>query len=187
VTNQTVDMISAGVDLAIRGHVGALPDSTLIQRPLAEVEWQLFAATHYIDAQCTVLTEPADINNHPTLALGWQSPRGRWALENSRGEIVNVKIAPRLQSDDMSTLKHAALCGAGIVALPSYTCQNELKRGRLQRVLPMWHAGTAGLSLVTPNRKGHPQSVLALQRYLLDRFAETVEATEPMPGRDLGS
>ena len=174
VTNRTVDMIADGIDLAIRGHLGSLPDSTLIQRPLAQVEWQLFAAAHYGDGQAAALTDPTDIEKHPTLALGWQSPKGRWTLNNAHGANVTVRISPRLKSDDMSTLKHAAVCGVGIVALPSYTCRDELNRGSLRRVLPEWHAGTAALSLVTPNRKGQPQSVIAVRDFLLERFAASV-------------
>lgn len=173
VTNQTIDLVAAGVDLSIRGHSGPLPDSSLIQRPLAHVEWHLFAASDYEDEHAG-LVEPSDIDNHQTLALGWQSPEGSWTLEGKSGEKIAVKIKPRLKSDDMSTLKHAAASGAGIVALPAYTCREELESGQLRRVLPNWHAGVAQLSLVAPIRKGQPQSVIALQEYLLAEFASAV-------------
>lgn len=173
VTNQNIDMVASGVDLAIRGHSVALPDSSLIQRPLAEVEWQLFAASDYED-QHAVLGDPSDIGNHQTLALGWQSPHGKWLLERQSGEKVAVEITPRLKSDDMSTLKYAAASGAGLVALPAYTCREELKRDRLRRVLSNWHAGVAQLSLVSPTRKGQLQAVVALQNFLLAEFGDAV-------------
>ncbi|MFK7861552.1 MAG: LysR substrate-binding domain-containing protein [Granulosicoccus sp.] len=177
VTNKNIDMIAAGVDLAIRGHSGALPDSSLIQRHLAQVEWQLFAASDYED-QNAALRDPSDIYHHQTLALGWQSPSGQWMLEGQSGEKLAVEITPRLKSDDMSTLKHAAASGAGLVALPAYTCREELKRGQLRRVLTHWHAGAAQLSLVSPTRKGQPQAVVALRDFLLARFADSVATPE---------
>lgn len=173
VTNQNIDLVAAGVDLAIRGHSGPLPDSTLIQRPLAQVEWHFFAASDYEDEH-GVLAGPSDIDNHQTLALGWQSPHGNWTLEGQAGETVTVKITPRLRSDDMSTLKYAAASGAGIVALPAYVCREELESGQLRRVLSNWHAGAAQLSLVAPIRKGQPQSVVALQDFLIAEFANAV-------------
>lgn len=173
VTNQNIDLVAAGVDLSIRGHAGSLPDSSLIQRPLAQVEWQLFAGTKYLQAH-PPLAAPADLEGHPTLALGWQSPRSAWNLETHARERCVVDIVPRLKSDDMSTLKHAALAGAGIVALPAYTCREEVISGELQRVLPHWHAGVAQLSLVAPSRRGQPQVVVALRNYLLSEFAEAV-------------
>ena len=173
VTNQNIDLVAAGVDLSVRGHSGTLPDSSLIQRPLAQVEWQLFAANDYEDEH-PALVDPSDIGIHQTLALGWQSPRNKWNLENNTGEKIVVEISPRLKSDDMSTLKHASACGAGIVALPAYTCREELASGKLRRVLANWHAGVAQLSLVAPARKGQPQAVVALQNFLLSEFGGAV-------------
>ena len=177
VTNQNIDLVATGIDLTIRGHADALPDSSLIQRPLAEVEWQLFAASDYEDQNGT-LRDPSDIDRHQTLALGWQSPHGEWVLENQSGEKHTEKITPRLKSDDMSTLKCAAAGGAGLVALPAYTCREELERGQLRRVLSNWHAGAPRLSLVAPSRKGQPQAVVALQEFLLAEFADAVVAPE---------
>ena len=173
VTNRKIDLVASGVDLAIRGHSVALPDSSLIQRPLAQVDWQLFAASGYED-QHGALGDPSDVDNHQTLALGWQSPQREWALENQSGEKLTVKITPRLKSDDMSTLKCAVMGGAGLVALPAYTCREELKRGQLRRVLSNWHAGAPQLSLVAPSRKGQPQAVVAIQDFLLAEFANAV-------------
>lgn len=176
VTNQNIDLVAMGVDLSIRGHAGPLPDSSLIQRQLAQVEWHLFASGDYFDGR-PELSHPSDIGLNPTLALGWQSPNGQWKLQQPSGERFTVDITPRLKSDDMATLKHAAASGAGIVALPAYTCREELQDGQLKRVLPLWHAGKAQLSLVAPSRKGQPQSVVALQDFLLAEFASIVAAS----------
>lgn len=176
VTNQSIDLVAAGVDLAVRGHAGTLPDSSLVQRPLAQVEWQLFAAGNY-EEEHGALVDPSDIDSHRTIAIGWQSPHGKWNLESDAGEKLVVEITPRLKSEDMSTLKHAAICGAGIVALPAYTCREEIESGVLRRVLPDWHAGVAQLSLLAPARKGQPQAVLALQDFLLTEFAGSVASS----------
>ena len=173
VTNETIDMVAAGVDLAIRGHLDALPPSTLVQRSLAQVEWQLFAAHSYGD-QHPPLRDPSDLAQHETLALGWQSSPRTWRLEHRTGESHTVELTPKLKSDDMATLKHAAALGLGIVALPAYTCREEVARGELQRVLPDWHVGRAQLSLVAPSRQGRPQAVIALQNFLLAEFPGAV-------------
>lgn len=175
VTNQNIDLVASGVDLAIRGHSDALPDSSLIQRPLARVEWQLFAASDY-EYQHGALEDPSEVHKHQTLALGWQSPRGEWTLENQSGNKLTVNITPRLKSDDMSTLKCAAAGGAGLVALPAYTCREELERGQLRRVLSNWRAGAPQLRLVAPNRKGQPHAVVAFQEFILAEFAGVVAA-----------
>lgn len=175
VTNQNIDLVGAGVDLSIRGHVGPLPDSSLIQQKLATVEWNLFCAAGYQD-QHGLISAPEDLMAHNSLSLGWQSPRGKWSLQKYSGERVEVAITPRLKSEDMSTLKEAAIQGLGVVALPAYTCRQELGDGQLERVLMDWHAGVAQLSLLHPSRTGLPLPVEALKGFLTTELAGFVGA-----------
>ena len=173
VTNQNIDLVASGVDISIRGHVDPLPDSTLIQRRLAVVEWNLFASPDYPSDENPIAT-PADLVNHETLALGWQAHGDRWRLEHQSGTKENIQITPRFKSDDMATLKEAASEGLGIVALPAYTCRNELAAGQLVNVLPEWHAGQADLSLVMPRRRGFTAPVDALRTFLQAELADFV-------------
>jgi DNA-binding transcriptional LysR family regulator len=173
VTNQNVDLVASGVDMSIRGHVDSLPDSTLIQRRLAIVEWNLFTSPDYLTNEKPIAT-PTDLVDHQTLALGWQAPGDRWTLEHTSGMKQNIQIAPRLKSDDMATLKQAASEGLGIVALPAYTCRAELASGQLVKLLPEWHAGQASLSLVTSRRRGFAAPVVALQEFLQAELANFV-------------
>lgn len=173
VTNQNIDLVGSGVDLSIRGHTGPLPDSSLVQQKLAAVEWHLFCATGYQN-QHGAINSPGDLAGHNTLALGWQSPKGKWSLEKYSGEKVEVAITPRLKSEDMSTLKEAVIQGLGVVALPAYTCRQELNEGQLQRLLTDWHAGVAQLSLLQPSRTGMSPPVEALKSFLLAELADFV-------------
>jgi len=171
VTNQSIDLIASGIDMSIRGHTGPLPDSTLVQRSLAVVEWSLFTSPDYPINQ---IATPDDLTNHPTLSLGWQAQGDRWRMEHKSGAKETIQIAPRLKSDDMATLKEAAGEGLGIVALPAYTCRDELASGKLIKVLPEWHAGQANLSLMMPRKSGFAAPVVALQEFLQAEFANFV-------------
>ena len=149
VTNQNIDLVASGVDMSIRGHTEPLPDSTLIQRLLAVVEWHLFASPDFPPNEKPIAM-PSDLAGNQAIALGWQAAGDYWRLEHKSGAIEVIQIEPRLKSEDMATLKEAASEGLGIVALPAYTCRNELASGQLVKVLPQWHAGLARLSLVMP-------------------------------------
>lgn len=173
VTNQTVDLVAAGVDIAIRGHTDPLPDSSLIQRPLAVVEWRLFGSPALLSADATIDT-PAALESQPSLALGWQAPGNQWQLTHRNGRKASLAIEPRLKSEDMTTLKLAASEGLGIVALPAYTCRDELASGKLINILPGWHAGQASLSLLMARRSGFTAAVEALQAYLQAEVADYV-------------
>jgi hypothetical protein len=42
---------------------------------------------------------------------------------------VTLTLTPRLVSNDLSTLKHAAVNGMGIAALPAYVCEVSCAAG----------------------------------------------------------
>lgn len=173
VTNQAIDLVSSGIDMAIRGHAEALPDSALIQRHLANVSWHLFASPEYL-ARTGTPESPYDLLKRQSLKVGWQPVTGHWSLENTDGLKTTIPFSPQLCSDDMSTLKQAAAKGLGIVSLPAYTCRDELEDGSLVRVLPDWIAGNAQLSLLMPSRRGQSPSVRVLADYLLDNLNDRI-------------
>jgi len=169
VTNQAVDLVSSGIDLAIRGHMDALPDSSIIQRRLANVSWHLFASPEHL-ARTGTPESPHDLLNRQSLKVGWQPVSGHWSLENADGVKSTIPFSPLLCSDDMTTLKQAAAKGLGIVSLPVYACSDELNDGSLVRVLPDWVSGKAQLSLVMPSLRGQSPPVRALSDYLIDNL-----------------
>ncbi len=173
VTNQAVDLVSSGIDMAIRGHADTLPDSGIIQRHLATVSWHLFASPDYLLKTGTP-ESPHDLLKRQSLKVGWQPVTGYWNLQNNQGIKTTVPFSPQLCSDDMSTLKHAAAQGLGIVSLPAYTCREELNNGLLVRVLPDWDSGKAQLSLLMPSRKGQLPSVRRLSEYLINNLNEQI-------------
>ena len=173
VTNQAVDLVSSGIDMAIRGHTETLPDSSIIQRHLANVSWQLFASPDFL-ARTGTPESPDDLLKRQSLKVGWQPVSGHWSLENRDGLKTTVPFSPQLCSDDMVTLKQAAAKGLGIVSMPAYTCRDELKHGSLVRVLPDWVAGKAQLSLLMPSRRVQSPSVRALADYLLSNLNDRI-------------
>ena len=161
VTNQHVNLVEAGIDLALRGHVGALPDSSLIQRPVARTPWYLFAGPSYLE-QAGTPTNPEHLKEHVGMKAGWQPDRGEWSLLGPGGARTHVPFRPRMSCDDMSKLKAAAVEGLGIVALPGYVCRRELLAGALELVLPEWIAADAQISMVMPTSRGVLPVVRAL-------------------------
>lgn len=169
VTNQAVDLVSSGIDLAIRGHIDALPDSSIIQRHLTTVSWHLFASPEYLSNTGTPKS-PYDLYKQRSLKVGWQPATGHWTLQNKDGVKTTISFNPQYCSDDMGSLKYAAIEGLGLVSLPAYVCRQEISDGTLVRVLPDWTTGKAQFSLMMPSRKGQPASVKVLADYLLEQL-----------------
>ena len=75
----------------------------------------------------------------------------------------------------MSTLKHAAVAGQGLVALPGYVCRAELDTGELVRVLPDWLAADAQISLLKPTSRGALPVVRALTEFICAELPRVTE------------
>ncbi|GAA6137463.1 LysR family transcriptional regulator [Arenicella sp. 4NH20-0111] len=173
VTNQSIDLVEQGVDIAIRAHSSPLPDSTLIQRRLAIADWGLFASPSYLERAGRPVI-PEELEQHAGLKLGWKPEKGCWKLQSQEGRSVSIAYQPRLCSDDMVTLKKAASLGLGVVGLPLYICREEERAGTLVRVLRDWSAGTAEISLLMPSRQGVKPAVSTFARYLKENLPKSV-------------
>ncbi|QJF51114.1 LysR substrate-binding domain-containing protein [Roseobacter ponti] len=164
-SNDYADLITDGIDLAIRGHEKLLPDSGLIQRRITEVPWHLFGppglAQHLGNS-----ASPTDFDSQPGLALGWRPGSSAWSLEGLGRSTASVPYAIRMRCDDMVSLKEAAAAGLGVVALPAYVCAEDVAAGRLSRLLPDWTAGLPEISLLAHERWGNPPQVDAIAAFL---------------------
>jgi DNA-binding transcriptional LysR family regulator len=98
---------------------------------------------------------------------------GRQNLKNISkpiGEPAELSHAPRLSTDDLSTLRRAALQGIGAVLIPHLLVANDLASGALVRLLPSLKAHTGIVHAVFPSRRGMIPAVCARA----SRGAETV-------------
>ena len=173
--DRTVDIVGENYDVAIRAHSDPLPDSNLVQRTLAPVPWFLFAGAGYVAAHGAPAT-PDDLAGHPSLFMTRSNMAPAWRLRHTgtgKEEAV-VPLTPRLHSDDMVSLRQAAIKGLGIVALPSYIGRSAVRDGALMRVLPDWIAGDSTITALMPCRKGMLPSVRVFLDHLAAEFPKIV-------------
>ncbi|MDD2341816.1 MAG: LysR family transcriptional regulator, partial [Tolumonas sp.] len=126
-TNETVDLVKEGYDLAIR--LGTLDSSSLMCRKLARRTQYLCASPAYLAAHGTPQTL-ADLVNHR--CLGGSLDHWR-LLEN--GKLRNWRVGSAWSCNSGLALKDAALKGLGIVQLPDYYVQTALAQGSLVSLL----------------------------------------------------
>src|SRR3546814_1041023 len=93
-----------------------LDDTGLVMRKLDDSRQCLVASPGLISSP---VTSPVDLSRFPSLDLGPVRPDYLWELESADGQKASVPHAPRIITDDMPTLRAAALEGLGIVQLPT--------------------------------------------------------------------
>lgn len=172
VTNRYVDIVEEGFDIGLRAHWDAMADSSLVQRVLGPTPWRLFASPALVGRR--PVSQPEDLEEWAGPFLAMRSNDCVWRLTHADGTTKSIEFAPRLQSDDMTMLKRAAVSGIGFVALPAYLCLREIQDGSLVMVLPEWRKGDAQISLVMPSRRGILPSVRAFADFLAEEVSSVI-------------
>lgn len=174
-TNRRIDPIEEGIDVALRVRRPPFDDSSIVARRLGQTTDVLVASPDLLAAQAHP-ARPSDLANWATLALATSGDRFTWTLVRG-SETTEARISPRFVSDDMYALRRAALDGVGIALLPQLICDEELKQGRLKRVLPEWGCTPSEIQATFPTRRGMLPGV----RFLIDFLAEHPPEAE-LPG-----
>ncbi|MBZ9780373.1 LysR family transcriptional regulator [Pseudomonas sp. REP124] len=166
-TDQFVDIVSKGYDLAIR--IGDLPDSRLIARKLCDQTRILCASTEYLD-NYGAPSHPHDLVNHHCLSYTGFNTYPDWRLV-SQGSSVTVRPKGAIKSNDNEGLLIAAKHGLGIVAGSTWLMARAMRKGQLVRVLPDWTFNTdAGVYLVRPSSAYTSAKVDAFKRFIESKF-----------------
>jgi DNA-binding transcriptional LysR family regulator len=169
-TNRRVDVIREGFDIAIRVRFPPLEESDLVMKVLAHSPQRLVASPTLLAGRPLPLV-PADLARLPSLAWGPPHQDHEWHLEGPDGAVARIPHKPRLITEDMVTLRHAALRGVGIVQMPTIVAGADLAAGTLVDLLSGWAPRTGIIHAVFPSRRGLLPSVRALLDFLAAEYA----------------
>lgn len=168
-TNRKVDLINERYDLAIRIRPMPLIDSELVVRNLS-ISRQYIVASPDVAARFFSVQHPEELKSWPILMMESFSPEYQWTLLNSQQEQFILKAQPRLTTTDLVALHSAALDGLGVAKLPELIIHEDLKAGRLVKIIPEWEAKPELIHLAYVSRRGLLPSVKALIEFLVDAF-----------------
>ena len=160
-TNRRVDVVEEGIDVAVRVRLPPLEDSELAVRPLGKSRMVLVCSRWFI-AQHGKPTSAGDLSNLPTLSMARPGNKFSWHFVADEGAEVEVPHAPRLSTDDLATLRTAALEGIGIALLPDSLIRKDLADGSLVEVLPDLKVVPGVVHAVFASRRGLIPAVRAL-------------------------
>lgn len=161
-TERKVDLIAEGIDLAVRS--GRAVDSSLVSRKLAPDRRVICASPGYF-ARYGRPRAPNDLLQHRCVRHPLMGPPHGWALRTPQGPTI-VPICAELEIDNIAALRDAALSDMGIVLLPMYAVVEELRVGRLERVLDEFVPAEPPFRALWAAGKHPPARTLALAEYL---------------------
>ena len=159
-----VDLIEAGIDVALRG--GQPPDSTTLRaRRLIRSRFVLVASPHYLERRGTP-TRPEQLAEHDCIAMDNWVPNAFKTLQGPDGP-VSVELRNRVRSNRQETARKAALDGFGIAPMVEMTCARQLESGALVEVLPGALPGPADFWAIYPTSRSKSAATRAFVEHLV--------------------
>ena len=162
-SNQQVDLVEEGYDLAIR--LGKLADSTLMAKKLGTRTNYVCAAPSYLEKQ-GIPHSLSELNKHNCL----QGSLDYWHFVDN-GKERNIRIRGRLRYNSGYSLTDAALKGLGIVQLPDYYVQQYIESGELITILDNYREPDEGIWAVYPQNRHLSPKIRLLVDYLVKHLA----------------
>ena len=117
-------------------------------------------------------SKPEDLAHQACLHFSFFADGETWTLRRGE-ERVAVRVRPVLRSDNAEALRLAAVGGCGIAFLATFLVGEDLRAGRLVRLLDGWSVPDAGVFAVHPPGRLVPSKVRAFVSFLAEHFAGT--------------
>lgn len=131
--DRVVNVVDEGIDVAIR--IANLPDSSLVAVAVGEVRRVVCASPDYL-ARRKGPKAPTDLTDHACIAFSQVGSSDTWPFASGPGgKTRHVKIRPRLTVNSADAAIGSALDGRGVTCVLSYQVEDELRKGRLVRLL----------------------------------------------------
>lgn len=171
-TNQTVDLVDGGFDLAIR--LGKLRDSTLIARKLATRTLHVCGSVQYIRTHGRPHSL-SELEQHNCLV----GSNDFWRFRED-GRERNVRVSGSLHCNSGKSLVDAALRGVGLVQLPDYYVQPHLDDGTLIPMLEQNREPEEGIWALYPQNRHLSHKVRLLVEHLVNHIGGAGPAQSPI-------
>jgi DNA-binding transcriptional LysR family regulator len=142
--DRLVDLVREGVDCVIRA--GVPRDSTLVARSLAKMPQVICASPEYL-AFFGTPQEPGELAHHQAVKF-FSSSAG---IDNTLelvidGKVTEFSLGGWMAVNDSENYVVCALRGCGLIQLPRFHVEEELRDGRLVEVLGDWVSPALPLS-----------------------------------------
>lgn len=177
-SDRIVDLAQDGIDLAVR--ICREVNSMYVARRLAPVHVVLCASPDYL-ARHGVPRHPDDLCHHNCLCYA-NLPTGNLWLLHKDGEDFSVAIHGTLRSNNGEMNRLAALAGRGLIREPTFIIGDDLRAGRLVRVLSEYMSPPVAAHAVYLPAGRSSARIRAVIDFLVGIFGEHA----PSWDRDLG-
>ncbi|MBQ5950334.1 LysR family transcriptional regulator [Massilia sp. ST3] len=178
--DRLVDLVREGIDCVLR--VGNLQDSSMVGQSLAQLEQVTCASPDYL-ARFGRPQALEDLDRHEAVNFVSSATGRPYPLEFMQGGELRQRTLPgsvTVTGADMYTA--CAVAGLGIVQVPRYRIEAELRSGGLEVLLPELAPPTLPVSVLYPQNRQLSPRVRVFVDWLKAVFAGFDPAKAPVAG-----
>ncbi|MEM0912528.1 MAG: LysR family transcriptional regulator [Pseudomonadota bacterium] len=173
-TDTNVDLVSEGIDLAVR--LGSKLSGDVVATKLFSTHYRVVASPKYLSRH-PVGHRPQELQNHKCIVFTLPAYKNRWQFRhvdtpNAQPEVVTVN--PNIAISSALTIRTMALMGGGPAILAGWLVDEDIEKGDLIDLFP--HYQVAGNEfdtsawLIYPDRAYLPKKVRVMIDFLKENL-----------------
>ena len=166
--DRIVDLVEEGMDVAVR--VTRLPDSSMVAHPIGETRRVLVASPALIKAS-GLPKKPEDLRGRRCVSFTGVASPGHWNFREGR-KRVQVPVKSALVTNQIDAGVLACIEGAGYGQFFDYHVLEQIKAGKLVRILEAFEDEPVPASIVYPSARHQSPNVRSFVSFAQSRITE---------------
>lgn len=171
-SDQVIDLVGEGVDLAIRMAPAISGD--LICTKLRQTRYRVVASSSWI-AQNGAPATPFNMHDHQCILFALPGFRERWIFRDPSGETTQVPVRGKLLFSNGDSIVDAMLAGLGPALLTNHLVEPHFASGACVDLFPDHEVAATSFDtaawIVYPSRRHLPQKTRTVIDFLKARLA----------------
>lgn len=167
-SERAMDLVEEGIDIGFFSSLQKF-DASMVVRKIGVAEVMLCASPAYI-AQHGAPQTPDELSRHACLNFSYEHLRHFWHVKTNEG-VRDIPIKSNVVSNNAMLLRDFALAGMGIALRPSFSLGDDLRCGKLQRVLSDHQMGQVDVMMAYPSRRLLSAKVRSFVDFIIERFS----------------
>jgi DNA-binding transcriptional LysR family regulator len=166
--DQDSDMVEERLDLAFRS--GDIADASLVARRVGFLGRAVVAAPVYLERHGAPAT-PADLAAHTCLIHDATAQPEVWRFIGPDGPL-SVRVSGAFIANDSEAVRRAARAGHGVALLPEIQLIDDLRAGRLFRLMEDYDSQRVPVHIVYPSRRNLAPRTRVVMDFLVEQTRE---------------
>ena len=172
--DRVIDLVEEGMDVAVR--VARLPDSSMIAHGIGEVRRVVVASPALLKAAGNP-KRPADLRDQRCVSFTSVVSPSHWDFHDGR-KVVHLPVRSSLVTNQIDAAVQSCVHGVGFGRFFDYHVLNEIKAGRLVRVMQKFEGAAVPTSIIYPSARHQSPNVRSFVDFAQARLKERLRALQ---------